>query len=128
MAKKIYIAYEGPQFTIEWYFTAKGQSQALEYFESLSPERKRKLSSLLIAMASMGKIFNEEKFIHEGDKIYAFKPTPDRFLCFFFTGAKIIITSAYEKKTNKMPVREKARALKYKEDFLKRIKEGGYYE
>jgi phage-related protein len=79
-------------------------------------------------MADLGKIFNREKFIHEEDQVYAFKPSPDRFLCFFFTGSKIIITNAYEKKTQKMPVREKERALKYREDYIKRVKGGNYYE
>lgn len=29
---KQYIAYVGAEFTIEWYYDVKGQSQALEYF------------------------------------------------------------------------------------------------
>lgn len=126
--KKIYIAWQASEFTIEWYFTTKGESPALEYFESLTKNRKKKLMSLFITITSLGKIFNKEKFRNEGDQIYAFKAAPDRFLCFFFTGAKIIVTNAYEKKTDKMPPREKEKTLKYKEDFLKRVNEGKYYE
>jgi len=76
----------------------------------------------------MGKIVNKEKFRYEGDRIYAFKISPDRFLCFFFEGAKIIITNAYTKKTTKMPQKEKQRALKAKEDYIKRYGGGKYYE
>ncbi|MFM6247534.1 MAG: type II toxin-antitoxin system RelE/ParE family toxin [Dolichospermum sp.] len=30
-----------------------------------------------------------------------------RFLCFFFTGKKIIITNAFQKKTQKLPKNQK---------------------
>lgn len=49
-------------------------------------------------MGEQGKIFDETKFRNEGDKIYAFKPQPDRYLCFFFQGKKIIVTNAFIKK------------------------------
>ena len=75
-----------------------------------------------------GAISDEEKFRNEGDQIYAFKTSDDRFLCFFFDGAKVIITNAYEKKTKKMPPREKQRALKAKSDYTKRSKTGDYYD
>ncbi|MFH1832198.1 MAG: helix-turn-helix transcriptional regulator [bacterium] len=71
--KKIYIAWQDTEFTIEWYFTAKGESPALEYFENLTKNRKKKLTSLFITITSLGKIFNKEKFRSEGDQIYAFK-------------------------------------------------------
>ncbi len=123
-----YIAHKGEKFAIEWYYDSRGRSTARNYFDNLSMARQKKLVSLLKTMGTAGKIFNEEKFVNEDDQIYAFKPSPDRFLCFFFTGAKIIITNAYEKKTRKMPPNEKERALRYKDDYTKRIKEGTYYE
>jgi len=79
-------------------------------------------------MGDSGKLQNEQKFRNEGDQIYAFKPSPDRFLCFFFTGSKIIVTNAFEKKTDKLPIKEKERALKYKADYIKRVKGDIYYE
>jgi len=60
--------------------------------------------------------------------VYAFKPQPDRYLCFFFKGKKIIITNAFIKKTDKLPLREKERALAVIEDYEKRVKNGTYYE
>lgn len=126
--KKELIAFEGQEFTIEWYFTSRGKSGALEYFQALPLNRKKKLIYFLEVLGNTGKIRNEEKFRYEGSQIYAIKPSPDRFLCFFFDGSKIIITSAYEKKSAKMPAREKERALKAKEDYKKRVKGGVYYE
>jgi len=127
MTKKL-VAYKGSKFTIEWYFSNRGKSDALKYFEKLSPSRKKKFFYLLDALSNLGKIFNKEKFRHEGDQIYAIKASPDRFLCFFFEGSKIIITNAYEKKSAKMPKREKEKALNAKKDYKKRYSEGIYYE
>lgn len=123
-----YVAFEGKKFTIEWYFDNKGQSLALDYFNSLRDEEQIKLLNLLELMGNVGEIKNKTKFRNEGDKIYAFKPQPHRFLCFFFVGNKIIITNAFQKKTDKLPISEKERALKIKDNFEARIKNGDYYE
>ena len=125
---KEFIAYRGIEFTIEWYFNINEESFAQRYFDALMKDRQKKVFSLFRLMADGGKIFNIEKFRHEGDQIYAFKPLPDRFLCFFFSGSKIIITNAFEKKTDKLPEKEKERALKYRDDYITRIKKGAYYE
>jgi len=126
--KRAFIAYQDTKFTIEWYFDQKGKSLALEYFEKLPHQRKKKIFNLFKLFGKMGKILNKEKFRYEGDKIYAFKTSPDRFLCFFFDGAKIIVTNAYTKKTAKMPQTEKQRALKAKENYVKRCQGGKYYD
>jgi phage-related protein len=79
-------------------------------------------------MGDHGKIFDETKFRNEDDGIYAFKPQPDRYLCFFFKGKKIIVTNAFMKKTQKLPQSEKERAVKAHEGYEGRVKEGSYYE
>lgn len=126
--KKKFIAYDGQEFTIEWYYTSRGKSEAFDYFDELSEERKNKLTYLFYAMGDAGKISSIEKFRNEGDKVYAFKPSPDRFLCFFFQGSKIIITNAFEKKSEKIPPREKERALRAKQDYITRCLKGEYYD
>lgn len=57
-----------------------------------------------------------------------FKPSPDRFLCFFVKGSKIIVTNAFEKKTDKLPPKEKSKALNYRFDYIERVKGGIYYD
>lgn len=84
------IAYEGTEFTIEWYYDMGGYSQALEYFNEQPKDKQRKLLNLFRLMGEQGKIFDETKFRYEGDGIYAFKPQPDRYLCFFFKGKKLL--------------------------------------
>lgn len=128
MDNKEHIAYEGTEYTIEWYYDSKGKSDVLAYFESLEEDRQDKALHLFKLMGDMGQIRNETKFRNEGDGIYAFKPKPDRFLCFFFSGQKIIVTNAFEKKQDKLPQTEKDRAIARYNDFKSRLKAGKYYD
>lgn len=125
---KEYVAFKGEKFTIEWYFSNKGKSIAYDYFENLDEESQIKLLGLFELIGNIGEIKNKTKFNYEGDKIYAFKPQPYRFLCFFFKDGKIIVTNAFYKKTNKLPKGEKERALKYKNEYERRIQRGEYYD
>ncbi len=49
-------------------------------------------------------------------------------LSFFVKGKKIIITNAFRKKSQKLPQKEKEKAINYRKNYLKRIDEGRYYE
>lgn len=126
--KKEHIVYVGKKFTIEWYFNENDKSQAQEYFDALTRERKLDAFALFKTMADIGKILNITKFRNEGDGIYAFKPKPDRFMSFFFTQGKIIITNAFEKKQDKLPPREKKKAIDCEKDYIIRVKRGDYYD
>lgn len=126
--KKEYIAFKGSKFTIEWYFNIKGESTVLDHFESLDEKTQIKLLNLFELIGNTGEIKNKTLFNNEGDAIFAFKPKSYRFLCFFFTGKKIIITNAFRKKTQKLPKKEKEKALKVKKEYNSRIKQGHYYE
>src|SRR5262245_38029146 len=96
------VAYQGPAFTIEWYWDLQGRSLPLDYFETLSEKRQDKLLMLLKRMGDFGRIFDKTKFRSEGDQIFAFKPKPDRFLCFFVGSRKNIISNAFVKKSDKL--------------------------
>lgn len=125
---KQYIAFKGSKYTIEWYYNENGNSQALEYFKDIDNEYKEKLFFLFKSLDIIGTIKNKEKFNYEGDSVYAFKPVPNRFLCFFFEGNKIIITNAFHKKQQKLPKNEKEKALKAKKDYEQRVKGNNYYD
>lgn len=99
----------------------------MEYVNNLSEERQKKLVNLFRRMGDLGSVFDKTKFRNEGDQIYAFKTQPDRYLCFFYIGKKIIITNAFEKKTDKLPKQEKLKALRYKQSYEWRTAEGEYY-
>ena len=123
-----YIIYDGSCYTIEWYFDDASHSQALDYYQSLNTDERIKAMKLFKRMGDAGEIKDKTKFMYEGDKIYAFKPQPDRFLCFFFTEQKIVVTNAFRKKQTKLPTNEKERALKIRNNYMKRVKAGDYYD
>lgn len=123
-----YLIYVGLVFQLEWYIDENGKSEAQKYFEILSEKQQLRFLFLVKRIGDFGKISNKELFRNEGDKIYAFKPQPDRFLCFFFSDQKIIVTNAFHKKQQKLPKNEKEKALKYMKDYIKRSEEGIYYE
>ncbi len=129
MINSEYIAYEGRKFTIEWYCDLRRKSQPWDYYQSLSQREKAKLFYLFRRLGDMGEIKDTAKFNYEGNQIYAFKPQPDRYLCFFFEGKKIIVTNAFCKKQQKLPLNEKDKALKCKKDYeCRTVRRGDYYD
>ncbi len=125
--EKKHIAYEGRIFRIEWYVDEKGESQALDFADSMPENHIGKLIHLFEVMGDIGKIHDITKFRHEGDQIYAFKPQPYRFLSFFAVGKKIIITNGFRKDKDKLDPGEKDLAEKARAEYLKRVKAGEYY-
>ena len=123
-----FIAYEGEILTVEWFFDENGNSEALDFFKSLSDVQKRKTLMLFKRMGDFGKISDKTKFRNEGHKIFAFKPQPDRFLSFFYTWQKVVITNAFRKKTKKLPEKEKILALKKMKNYDSRVKIRDYYD
>jgi hypothetical protein len=43
---KDFVAHKGSEVTIEWYFTTQNESPALNYFENLPANRKKKVVHL----------------------------------------------------------------------------------
>ena len=125
---KEYVAYKGSKFTIEWYYSQKGESQALDFFNDLSATEQQKFFHLVKRMGDFGFISDKTKFRNEDDGIYAFKPQPNRFLSFFYEGGKIIITNAFVKKSQKLKKQDKDIAISARNDYLTRVKENTYYD
>lgn len=122
-----YVAYKGDSFQIEWYYSAKGDSQAREYYLELDRDDRKQVLKLCKMMGEIVKISDIKKFRNEGDKVYAFKRQPHRFLSFFVQGKKIIVTNSFWKKQKKLPENEKDKASKCMESNLQRVKEGTYH-
>jgi len=124
MDDKSCLIYKGQEFTLEWYYDKNGKSVASEFYLSETEELQKKFLVLAKRMGEFGKIFDKTKFRHEEDGIYAFKPQPDRYLSFFTSEKKIIVTNGFRKKTNKLPKNEKDLAIKYRQDYFERKNEG----
>ena len=57
----------------------------------------------------------------ETAKLYAFKPQPHRFFCFFVKGKRIFIVSAYQKQGDKIPLQEIRWAENLRIECMQRI-------
>ena len=121
MTEKECVIYKGNFFQIEWYYTEKGESQPYDYYKACDVAQQRKFLMPCQRMGDFGKILDITKFRSEGDNLYAFKPQPDRYLCFFKKGKKIIVTNAYLKKGDKLPKSEKLMAINNRNDYLNRF-------
>jgi len=108
-----FLLYSGEYYSVYFHAEAKDSSSVNDHFEACGDTTQASLLFLVKRMADEGRIYDKTKFRIEDkkNKIYCFKPKKERFFCFFFTGKKIIITSAYTKKKQKIDRSELKRAI-----------------
>ena len=116
VAKNELIVCKGPCFAIVWGVAANGKCQAKTYYEALEVAERAKALALFKRLADHGKIFDETKFRQETKNLFAFKPQPRRFFCFFVKGRRVIVVSAYHKQGDKAPPQEITRAEKLRSE------------
>src|SRR3989338_10264686 len=133
--KEDFVYYIGRYFTAEWYYTGEGKLPGLEYYSELSiQDRVRFLQIVkLYCDSPYGTLFPITLYRIENkeNKVYAFKPRDERFFNFTIAGAKVIITNAYRKHSQqmtKLDLESLNVAIRYKQDYLRRVKECVYYE
>lgn len=113
------LVYDGRVLRIEFYVAPNGTAPAEDWLEQLSVAAQQKFAALFVRMGDTGKIWNERKFKHltGTDQLFEFKVEPDRILCFFFVGRRLILMHGFRKAGDKTPQREIDRAEAYKKDF-----------
>lgn len=127
--------HDGSFFSVEWYYTDEGRLPALEYYRRMPEVDQHKLKLLVkyIADNPHGTQLPVTLYRIEDrhNKIFAFKPRGERFFNFMTEGSAIIITNAYQKHSQKMTkqdLEELRIAVRYRQDYLRRAREGTYYE
>ena len=130
-----YIHYEGQRLTAEWYYTVNGNVPGFDYYRDLSRQDRVRLDQIIkhLCDSPFGTILPISLYRVEDrqNKIYALKPRDERFFNFTTEGSKIIITNAYHKHSQQMTKADMEClkiAVAYRHDYLKRLKEGTYYE
>jgi hypothetical protein len=114
-----FLVYSGEHYSIYFHAETKDSSSVNDYFESCDDVTQASLLFLVKRMADIGHIYDETKFRIEDrqNKLYCFKPKKERFFCFFFIGKKIIITSAYTKKRQKLDRHELKKAIQIRNEY-----------
>lgn len=115
-----FLLYSGEHYSVYFHAETNQFSSVHQYFEDCDYVTQASLLNLAKRISDMGIIYDETKFRIEDKqhKIYCFKPKKERFFCFFFTGRKIIITSGYTKKKQKLDRRELEKAIGIKKQYL----------
>ena len=115
-----FLIYSGEHYTVYFHAEAKDSSAVYDYFEVCDDTTQASLLFLIKRMADMGHIYDKTKFRIEDrqNKIYCFKPRKERFFCFFFTGKKIVITSAYTKKKQKLDRHELNKTIQIRNEYF----------
>ncbi len=110
----------GEWYSVFFHAETNEYSSVYEYYKECDDVTRASLSSLAKRIAIFGHIYDETKFRIEDKqhKIYCFKPQQERFFCFFAIGRKIIITSGYTKKKQKLDRQELQRAIQIRKKYL----------
>lgn len=129
------LIHPGRYLTAEWYYTAEGKMPALEYYEALAEIDQDRFDDLIrfLCETKPGILLPKTLYRVEdhANKIYALKPRNERFFNFMTAGAKVIVTNAYHKHSQQMTksdLESLKLAVRYKNDYLRRLREGTYYE
>ena len=129
------LIHPGRYLTAEWCYTTEGEMPAQAYYDALAEVDQDRFDDMIryLCEARPGILLPKTFYRIEdhANKIYALKPRSERFFNFMTAGAKVIITNAYHKHSQQMTKADLESlkiAVRYKHDYLNRVKEGTYYE
>lgn len=129
------LIHSGFYFTAEWYYSENGGLPALNYYNALSEMDQDRFDDMIRYLCETKPGTPLPKTLYRiedhANKIYALKPRDERFFNFMTAGAKIIFTNAYHKHSQQMTRADLEclkTAVRRKQDYLRRVREGTYYE
>jgi phage-related protein len=111
-------------WSVEFYADADGDSPVLDWYESLDEKTKAKLIWIFQLLETNGIELGMPYIKPLGDKLYEIRADVNRntfrVVYFLYTGRRFVLLHGFQKKTQKTPSKELARAKTYLEDFLDR--------
>lgn len=115
------------KYEIVFYQKDNGRIPVREFLDSLSRDRQAKGVRDINILKERGPGLRppSSKHIKEGIFELRIQASGDslRVFYFFFHGSQIILTNGFIKKTQKTPLRELRRALRYKKDWERKARE-----
>ena len=115
MSKRL--AHRGERLAIWWGVDRAGRSEGEAYYsEELSDQDRTYILATFKLVAGVPPQFNEIRFRHEGDGVYCFKTRHQHRLAACFVNGGILITHGFRKQGQRMPARERKKALRLVEE------------
>ena len=116
---------EQKQWKIKLYKTEEGKCPVADFLNALPIDDKKKIVDKIDFLRAFGVTANRPQCAKLRDDIYELRVRlpyhQTRTLYFFPFGNYIVLTHIFIKKTEKVPDSEIEKAIKYKNDFLKRF-------
>lgn len=113
------------EFEVIFYDKPDGTEPAKDFIMSLPEAMNAKFLKILEILQKRGYNLREPFSKPLKDGIFELRAQVgndiSRVLYFFYVGKKVILTNGFIKKTQKTPQKEIDLALKYKNDYLKRV-------
>jgi len=110
-----------------YYETVDGKCPVMEFIDFRSKRNQAKILSLISYLEEMGPNLPRPyaDFLSEGihELLIKLSGSQIRILYFFYYRKFIVLTHAFIKKTDKVPIFEIKQAKKYRKDFLDRVNE-----
>jgi len=129
------LIHPGRYLTAEWYYTREGKMPARVFYQALAEVDQDRFDDMIryLCETKPGSLLPKTLYRIEdrANKIYALKPRDERFFNFTTAGAKVIVTNAYHKHSQQMTKADLEAlklAVRCKNEYLMRLKEGTYYE
>lgn len=111
-------------FEIILYETEDGQIPVREFLDSIDGKLAAKIAVDMKILAAEGPASREPRSKELEDGIFELRTKLGsditRVLYFFVVGRRIVMTNGFVKKSQKTPEKEKAKAKKYRADYLRR--------
>jgi len=112
----------GKECKIYFYIDDQGGEPVMDYIEKASPKEQSKIFGFIELLRQSDGYLDEPYSRHIKDKIRElridFSRNRHRIMYFTFTGEKIILLSAFTKRTEKTPQKEIDKAIKNYNNFL----------
>ena len=111
---------------IKFYESADGQVPVRDFLDGLDIKMRQKMLRSIMALQEMGYSLRMplSEFLEDGIfevRVIVGKDS-SRVLYFFLEEKRIVFTNGFKKKTQKAPKREIETAIRYRADYIKRVK------
>ena len=112
------------KYTVDFYRTPNGEEPVRTFLDSLDDKMRAKVIRAIGLLQTNGPNLRFPHSEHLDDGIFELRIQTNgnisRVLYFFIVGKRIILTSAFKKKSQKTPSSEIRLAKKYRNEFLSR--------